>query len=733
MSVQSTASKVQYILSSGTQTLSVPFYFLESSHLKVIKVGTTQTVLVLNTDYTVTGAGVEAGGSVILTGTDTDPADVITIKRSVPITQLVDYVYNDRFPAETHERALDKLTMLCQFLQEQAERSLRFEDGEVLDGTLALADRKGKFIYFDATDGTLQFGAVQDLLDAADAAEDAKTAAEAAAASAAASALSAASYQAKIEVSTIAVLKALSTTSFVAEWVAQVNGYYQAGDGGGGLFRWVPASAATDNGGTVIAPTVGTGRWLRIISGGRYPATAFGVRFDDDVANAVTNAMQMQAAIDAVPSSGGVVVLDAGRAHMSAGLRIRRAYIGLEGVGPGTRSKLFEPGAQTGIGSRLVFTAAVDGIHISPDAGAGQTVRFGGITLRDFGLTGTARNNGKAAIRSGLLTGNGAIYGPTDDLLIERVSTIDFEYGAYLVNDDIPKLRDCWFTECGNGIYMSGTLYGLVSGCCIADNTTRGLYLIGGIGNRAIGNTVVRNIFKGIHVSAASQGTVVMGNNFQVDSGGGASATYDYQLEVQNSDTVVVVGNTFRSTGVTCVAAIQLTGSTANTYVNDNSFELSSGIPIQNGASGTNYFRSGMDPYRANTFFAQDSAGSPGAIGPAVFMDLIASNSRARVQAYNWTTTAFLPLELQQAGGTIRFGTKGTYFKWIRFGFATLAAGSVVVPEGDITADTHVFAFSVGGPTGTIRLSVRTVGNSFTLTSSNGADAGVVVYMMMEP
>jgi hypothetical protein len=157
MSVPSSTSKVQYLLSSSTQTLTVPFYFLENSHLKVIKiVGAVQTVLVLGTDYTVTGAGVEAGGAIILTGTATAAGNTVTIKRSIPITQLVDYVYNDRFPAETHERALDKLTMICQFLQEQAERSLRFEDGEVLDGTLTLEARKGKSPQFNSATGELE-------------------------------------------------------------------------------------------------------------------------------------------------------------------------------------------------------------------------------------------------------------------------------------------------------------------------------------------------------------------------------------------------------------------------------------------------------------------------------------------------------------------------------------------------------------------------------------------------
>jgi hypothetical protein len=82
MSIASSTSRVQYTLTGTGQTLSVPFYFLESGHLKVIrtKADGTITTLVLSTDYTVTGAGVEAGGSItMITGAATD---VITIKRN---------------------------------------------------------------------------------------------------------------------------------------------------------------------------------------------------------------------------------------------------------------------------------------------------------------------------------------------------------------------------------------------------------------------------------------------------------------------------------------------------------------------------------------------------------------------------------------------------------------------------------------------------------------------------
>lgn len=64
-------------------------------------------------------------------------------------------------------------------------------------------------------------------------------------------------------VDTIAALKALANPG-ATQITYLVRGYYAVADGGGGLFRWNSADATADNGGTVIAPNAGAGRWNRI-------------------------------------------------------------------------------------------------------------------------------------------------------------------------------------------------------------------------------------------------------------------------------------------------------------------------------------------------------------------------------------------------------------------------------------------------------------------------------------
>lgn len=67
-------------------------------------------------------------------------------------------------------------------------------------------------------------------------------------------------------------------------------------------------------------------------------------------------------------------------------------------------------------------------------------------------------------------------------------------------------------------------------------------------------------------------------------------------------------------------------------------------------------------------------------------------------------------------------------------GTATLAAGTVVVANTSVTASSRiVLTAQDNNSTGALRVSARTAGTSFTITSSNAADTGVVAYEIFEP
>lgn len=142
MTVETTTARVTYTGAGTTGPFSVPFYFLKDEDLKVIKTTIadgTETTLVLTTDYTVSGAADEAGGSVTLTAS-LSSAYKLTIIRDPDLLQSSDYPPNDKFPATTHERVVDKLTMIAQRLKDLINRSFRLSDGDVSGISLSLSN-----------------------------------------------------------------------------------------------------------------------------------------------------------------------------------------------------------------------------------------------------------------------------------------------------------------------------------------------------------------------------------------------------------------------------------------------------------------------------------------------------------------------------------------------------------------------------------------------------------------
>lgn len=68
-------------------------------------------------------------------------------------------------------------------------------------------------------------------------------------------------------------------------------------------------------------------------------------------------------------------------------------------------------------------------------------------------------------------------------------------------------------------------------------------------------------------------------------------------------------------------------------------------------------------------------------------------------------------------------------------GTATLVGGTVTVPTTKVTANSRVFltAQNTGGTPGALRVSGRSAGTSFTVTSTSGSDTSAVAWMIVEP
>ena len=162
MTISTTDSRISYNGNGVTTVFSFPYRFLANGDLVVVSVSSTgvETVKTLTTDYTLTGAGDDAGGSVTMLVAPASGTRLV-IYRDTEVVQETDYTSGDAFPAESHERALDRLTMI---LQEKtpgaagATRAIQIPIGDPGDVNTVLPPsiaRLDKFLVFDATTGSV--------------------------------------------------------------------------------------------------------------------------------------------------------------------------------------------------------------------------------------------------------------------------------------------------------------------------------------------------------------------------------------------------------------------------------------------------------------------------------------------------------------------------------------------------------------------------------------------------
>lgn len=119
-------------------------------------------------------------------------------------------------------------------------------------------------------------------------------------------------------VDSVAALKAITVAHVPDGSLIQTRGYYTAGDGGHGLYRYSSSSALTQNGGTVIAPTSGSGRYLLQVSGD-FNIRQFGAVGD----GSADDRNPIQAACNAANAAGGGnVIFPAGNFRLVGGYAV---------------------------------------------------------------------------------------------------------------------------------------------------------------------------------------------------------------------------------------------------------------------------------------------------------------------------------------------------------------------------------------------------------------------------
>lgn len=149
MTITSTNRKNSYPTNGVTTEFPFTFKITEVSQLKVTLVDSND-VEIEYFNFTVSINESTEGGTV----TTLDVLDGYTLVayRNTSLTQELDYVEGGRFPAKSHENAIDKLTQIVQEQQEEIDRTIKNPIGEQNP-----VDLNGVYGYIDTGDAdTLQ-------------------------------------------------------------------------------------------------------------------------------------------------------------------------------------------------------------------------------------------------------------------------------------------------------------------------------------------------------------------------------------------------------------------------------------------------------------------------------------------------------------------------------------------------------------------------------------------------
>jgi len=152
MTVSSLNTKNTYNGDGSATSFAYQFPIHSTAELTVIEraANGTETIKGLGSHYSITDNGA-AGGNVIFSTAPISGVTVVLL-RNTNLTQEVDYIENDAFPAETHEAAIDKLTLQIQEAQEELDRSIKLSRTNTITSTeftVGSTARAGKMLGFD--------------------------------------------------------------------------------------------------------------------------------------------------------------------------------------------------------------------------------------------------------------------------------------------------------------------------------------------------------------------------------------------------------------------------------------------------------------------------------------------------------------------------------------------------------------------------------------------------------
>ena len=147
MTLTSTTQRLSFFGDDTTTGFTISFYFIANADITAILRDSDggETTWVLDTDYTLTGAGVASGGTLTAT---TAPAsgETLIIKRVEQLTQPNSLPLSGSLPSATLEEMADRLTMIVQQIDEKLGRAPLFSDTSSSSGLTLPDPEAGKLV-----------------------------------------------------------------------------------------------------------------------------------------------------------------------------------------------------------------------------------------------------------------------------------------------------------------------------------------------------------------------------------------------------------------------------------------------------------------------------------------------------------------------------------------------------------------------------------------------------------
>ena len=358
--------------------------------------------------------------------------------------------------------------------------------------------------------------------------------------------------------------------------------------------------------------------------------------------------------------------------------------------------------------------AAHDGLYIGSGRQAVKANRTWIMRSANNGITLNGADAGLDTVLIGLSGANGIYIGGW----VEHLSNCDI-----------------WSSE-SNGVVCDNVNQVTLANCGIDRHKQAGLVVQNGGAVSVIGcmfhsnSQQTNNTYP--HISVTGGAITVIGTQFGYD---GLTNNPDWAIKPVGSVAVLDWGNRV------------LSSSTVQGYISDVS-------KVQN-ASG------GSISLPAATQVNIGGSGSPAAFamkgsatGDFAFSTRVGSDTSSRysvnaagTQTWGSGTATDVTLardianRLSLSTSDLRIGTAGRGLMVAegsnaKMGLATLAAGTVTVATTAVTANSRIFLTGQGDTAGTegwLRVSARTAGTNFTITSSSGTDTSTVAWMIVEP